>query len=385
MTSTSVDPASLQGRAAVIADEVTSAWAAAVDREGRFPTESFGALRQSRLLSALVPPALGGEGAGVTDVAQAVDVLARRCASTALIFAMHQIQVACLVRHGRSRVLQDVLREVADQQILLGSATSEQGGGDDIRASACAIHQRDGVAHVDKRTRVISYAEEADAILVTARRTPTGPLSDQILMACRRNDLDLQRTGEPELMGLRGTRSLPYRLRATAPLDAVLDDSFETILATTMLPVAHTLWAAAWLGIATGALERASRFVQAAARRAPGTMPIGAVRLAGLSAAQQQLRELVYAAARRLDERDGVAPPTPDDTVFMNNLKVSASALCVDVVSGALVVIGMAGYREEGEYAMGRMLRDAYGGLVMVNNDRVLNGTAQFLLSVRRW
>lgn len=186
-------------------------------------------------------------------------------------------------------------------------------------------------------------------------------------------------------MGLRGTRSLPYRLHGTASRAAILDDPFETILAATMLPVAHTLWSAVSLGIATRAIELASRFVQKEARKQPGTTPIGAMRIVSLSATQQKIRELVSAASRRIDECDKTATPTPDEAIFMNNVKVSASSLSVEVVSGALVVTGVAGYREDGDYAMGRLLRDAYGGLVMVNNDRVDSGTAQLLLSVRRW
>ena len=58
------------------------------------------ALRQ--LLSVLVPTNLGGDGVTISRVAEACAALARSCASTAMIYAMHQMQVACLVRHGRS-------------------------------------------------------------------------------------------------------------------------------------------------------------------------------------------------------------------------------------------------------------------------------------------
>ena len=49
----------------------------------------------------LVPAELGGEGARAADVADVCAILGRACASTAMIFAMHQVKLACLARHAR--------------------------------------------------------------------------------------------------------------------------------------------------------------------------------------------------------------------------------------------------------------------------------------------
>ena len=53
-----------------------------------------------RLLGLLVLAALGGEGGTVSDAAEACHALGRACASTGMVFAMHQIMVAILVRHA---------------------------------------------------------------------------------------------------------------------------------------------------------------------------------------------------------------------------------------------------------------------------------------------
>jgi acyl-CoA dehydrogenase len=66
--------------------------------------------------------------------------------------------------------------------------------------------------------------------------------------------------------------------------------------------------------------------------------------------------------------------------IAMNGLKVSSSTLVVDIVGRALMVCGMAGYREDSPYSMGRNLRDAYGAAIMVNNDRIMANNAQMLL-----
>ena len=40
----------------------------------------------------------------------------------------------------------------------------------------------------------------------------------------------------------------------------------------------------------------------------------------------------------------------------------------------------MAGYRNDSPYSLGRLLRDAYGAALMVNNDRILKLNATMLL-----
>src|SRR5262249_8841049 len=74
--------------------------AEAVDAQPRFPPHSLQAARPQRLLGIMVPTDLGGEGASVSDVADVCYILGRSCGSTAMIFAMHQIMVAILVRHA---------------------------------------------------------------------------------------------------------------------------------------------------------------------------------------------------------------------------------------------------------------------------------------------
>src|ERR1700677_4887038 len=131
---------SLVARAQGVAHEIVGPAADEVDRDARFPKESIEALQSEGLLSALVPTDFAGGGARLGEVADVVAVLGRHCASTAMVYAMHQIQVACLVRHARGAFLTEYLRdEVAVKQSLLASATTEVGIGGDVRSSSCAV------------------------------------------------------------------------------------------------------------------------------------------------------------------------------------------------------------------------------------------------------
>src|SRR5581483_2225322 len=79
--------------------QVAAAHAASVDAQPRVPTEAIAALREQRLLGVMVPTRFGGEGASISQVADICYVLGRACASTAMIYAMHQVKIACLTRH----------------------------------------------------------------------------------------------------------------------------------------------------------------------------------------------------------------------------------------------------------------------------------------------
>jgi acyl-CoA dehydrogenase len=67
----------------------------------------------------------------------------------------------------------------------------------------------------------------------------------------------------------------------------------------------------------------------------------------------------------------------------MNLLKVSSSELAVKVVSQALRVVGIHGYRNDTRFSLGRYLRDAHSAALMVSNDRILGNTAQLLLATK--
>jgi alkylation response protein AidB-like acyl-CoA dehydrogenase len=58
----------LPARARAAAD-IARSNAAAVDAGARFPGEAFAELRKQRLLGIMVPKALGGEGAGIAEIA----------------------------------------------------------------------------------------------------------------------------------------------------------------------------------------------------------------------------------------------------------------------------------------------------------------------------
>ncbi len=89
--------------ARAIAADVLAPRAAHHDATGEFPTQAVAALGGAGLLGLLVPSEYGGVDASYETFVEVVEILARACASTAMIFVMHHCQYAMVVDHGTAR------------------------------------------------------------------------------------------------------------------------------------------------------------------------------------------------------------------------------------------------------------------------------------------
>ncbi len=367
-----------------IGAEVAGPEAAEVDERARFPEEALAAMRDARLLSALVPRALGGLGASVSEVAGAVRALAAHCASSALVLAMHSIEVGNLVRFGTTGALPDLLAEIADTQLLLANANSEVGIGGDVSRSLCALEPGVEGYVLDKQALAISYGAYADAIVTIARRGPEAAETDQVMVVCRSSDLTLEPLSSWDTIGLRGTCSQGYRLIARVDPKLVFPVPFATIAARGAGQLRQILLSAAWVGLAAAAAEQAHAAVRKAARRDTSTVPPAALRFSELLVTVQEARSMLAASAAWYEAvKDDERVEGADLAVQLRNLKVSTSRLAVDAARGALEICGIEAFRRDSPLSLDRILRDAHGGLVMVSNDRYLRDNASVLRGAR--
>ena len=362
-----------------LAAAVAAQHAGAVDTQARFPAEAFEAIRGQKLLSALVPTVLGGEGASISQVAEVCYRLGEACSSTAMIYAMHQVKVACLVRHRQgSGALEQLLRRLCAEQLLLASSTTEGMGGGNVRSSEAPIQHHDDRISLERQASVISYGSQADGIVTTARRSADAAASDQVLVAFLKSDYTLTRIQSWNTLGMRGTCSEGYALKATGTADQILPEPYESIHVQTMVPFAHLLWGSVWAGIAAGATGRAQAFVRHAARHSGGQTPPGAARLAQAISSLRTLRATLSTSLRAYEAR--MADPKAVNSLEFQSLitltKVEVSELAVSTVLTAMRVCGLAGYRTDSEFSVERALRDVLSSPLMINNDRILANLA---------
>jgi acyl-CoA dehydrogenase len=384
-----VTAADLRSRIEKVA-AVAAAHAAAVDRESRFPQEAIAAARAERLLGIAIPREFGGEGLGIAEVADVCYALGRACASTAMIYAMHQTKIACIVRHGianhgqGSAWHQHLLRRIANEQLLLASSTTEGQSGGDVRNSSAPIERNGARISLERQATVISYGAAADGIVTTARRSADAASSDQVLVVFLKDDYTLAPVSNWDAFGMRGTCSEGFKLTASGSSDQILPVGYDKIHAQTMMPVAHLVWSSAWAGIAAAAVTRARDFVRKAAHRSGGTLPPAAAHLTRANVSLRALRSLIAASLQRFEAASADPPllETIDFQTGMNLLKVNASELAVATVMSAMQTCGLCGYRNDGEFSIGRHLRDILSSPIMINNDRILaNAATASLLS----
>ena len=369
-----------------IADEHAAPNAAAVDREARFPAETIAALREERALSAFIPTELGGGGVAFETIAAACFELGRRCGASAMVYAMHQIQVISIVRHlDDAPWFEEYLRRVAAEQRLIASVTSEIGTGGDMGRSVAALTPTAEARRCfEKQAPTVSYGEYADDLFVTLRRAPEAEPSDQVIVLAHKEQLELEQNGTWDPLGMRGTCSPGFLVRGELLPEQILPTPFPRVSAESMTPVSHILWSHLWLGIATAAFDRARAFVRAAAKKSPGETPPVAVRLSHLMSELSLLRAEVssglhdFVAASAEPGRERLT--TMACALRFNNLKIAASEQAPRVCQGALGVCGIVGFKNDTPFSVGRHLRDTMSACLMVANERIHQTNAGLLL-----
>jgi len=360
--------------------QVAAAHAASVDSDGRFPHECLAALKAERLLGILVPESLGGEGASLGEVADVCFLLGQACSSSGMIYAMHQVKVGCITRHCSDRPrLVRMLRALCAEQLLLASSTTEGRRGGDIRSSEAPLeHHEGGRITLERRASVISYGAHADGLVTTARRAADAAPSDQVLVALLKSDYTLTLLTGWDALGMRGTCSEGYTLSARAHAGQILADPYGVIHTRTMVPFAHLLWGSVWAGIAAGATQRAQAFIRHAMRHGNGQLPPGAPQFTRALTTLRTLRSTLASSLRRYTEcmDDPQALDSLDFQTLITLTKVEASELAAATVMSAMRACGLSGYRNDGDYSIGRFLRDVLSSPIMINNERILSSLA---------
>jgi acyl-CoA dehydrogenase len=312
----------------------------------------------------------------ITEICRICEAMAHYDASTAMIFAMHQIQIACIVDHAQNdEYFGQYLRDICNDQLLLASATTEIGVGGDVRTSVCAVKVNGDRFELTKKAPVISYALDSDAIMVTCRSSEDAKGSDQSVVLVKTEDHELEQIAGWDTLGFRATCSCGFILRSSGDARQIMPASYADVLAKSMHPVSHLTWASLWTGLAASAVEVARKTVREAARKNPNVPPISSLRLSEVNELLFSMKSGLYEA---IDEYQSLLD-TDDDRAFenfgfaikINNVKVRCSEMVVDIVGKALQIVGISGYKNDGAKSLSRHLRDAYGASLMVNNDRI--------------
>ncbi len=326
--------------------------AAEHDRDNTFVDEAYDLLRECRMMSMLVPTAIGGGGASLAETCALLAELAHGCPATALAFSMHHHLVAAQVwRHHRD-LPAPVLTKVADAELVLVST-----GASDWLASNGTATKVEGGFRVIGRKAPASGAPAGD-ILVTSVRWEDGPDGPQVIHAAvpfSADGVSIELTWDT--MGMRATGSHTVVLDDVFVPDAAIAltrpaDVWHPVWST-VLGVAMPLIMSAYVGVAEAAATRA---VTLAVGRDPSvSAPLVGRMLTHLAVARDVARAMIDSAENlRFDN-------TIDLAAMTLARKTAVATAVLDTTRLALEAGGGRAFSTDA--GIERLHRDAHGTL----------------------
>jgi alkylation response protein AidB-like acyl-CoA dehydrogenase len=336
-----------------IADE-----AAAVDREGSFPSESLAALRTAGLLGALSAKESGGLALGLPGAARIVTRVAEECGSTAMVLTMHYCGVAVLEAYGDNAVR----RQVASGTHLSTLAFSESGSRSHFWAPAGTAETRNGSVVLNAAKSWITSASHATAYVWSSRPLSGDGLSTLWLVPG--GSPGLQVHGPFEGLGLRGNDSSPVSASDVAVPDTAMlgpDGQGFDIMMGVVLPAFAILNAACSHGLMTGAVRRTIAHATRTRHVDTGAALADLPTIRSYIARMQLKTDM--AGALLADTLAAVSDARPDAPIRVMECKAAAGETANEVLDLAMRVCGGAAYRRD--VAVERFFRDSRAAGVM--------------------
>jgi len=334
--------------------------AAEIDRESRFPVETFRKMGELGLLGLLIPEEYGGVGQGVLTFCVAMEEIAWACASTSLSYLAHSVLCAHnLSCNGSDAQKQKYLPDLATGAKLGAIAMTEPNAGSDVLSITTFAERSGGEYVINGSKTFITNAPVADTFLVyvrTDKQAGPGGISQFIV----ERGFPGFSIGQPlRKMGMHGSPTAEIFFdHCRVPAENLVRGENRALgILLGGLDVERTVGAAMAVGGARAAFERALAY--AMERRQFG-QPLAMFemiteKLANMSMEIEAARLLAHKAASLCDQ--GVRC-----SLEASHAKLFGSEMAVRVASDAVQILGGYGYMQE--YEVERILRDVRMGTI---------------------
>lgn len=334
-----------------------------VDAAGTFPVAALDALRSSGLLGLILPPEVGGLGAGPTEFTEVVAELAAACGSTAMIYLMHTA-AAVTVAAAPPPGLPGLLSAMACGESLGTLAFSEKGSRSHFWAPVSTAALSDDAQSVKLRADKswVTSAGYADVYVVTTGST-SGVAGEVDMFAVPRSTAGLSVVAPFVGLGLRGNASSPMTIDVTVPVASRLGEQAAGfgLMMQTVLPWFNLGNAAVSLGLAGAAYAAAVGHVGVARLEHLGeslsALPTIRAQIARMGTALAAQRAYLKHAAT------SVSAPDNDTMTHVLGIKASANDAALAITESAMRVCGGAAFSKH--LPIERAFRDARAGAVM--------------------
>lgn len=329
--------------------------AAEIDKNCRFPVETFQEMAEMGLLGLPIPEEYGGAGADYLSYAIAIEELARVCASTALSLAAHTSLVCMpIYLFGSEEQKQKYLTGIASGKKLGAYGLTEPNAGSDSGGTETTAVKK-GNQYILNGTKIFitnaNYAETFIATALTEKGVGTKGISAFIF---EKGTPGFSLGSKDEKLGMRGSDwgTLQFD-NAEIPAENLLGkegEGFKYFMQT--LDNGRISIGALGLGIAQGALEKALQYAKERRQFGKAIADFQAIQfmLADMAMEVEAARLLVYNAAR-------LKLAGQLFTKEASMAKLYASEVAMRCSNKAIQIHGGYGYTKD--FPVERYLRDA--------------------------
>lgn len=325
------------------------------DETGIFPRENLIKMAALDLMGMPFPEEVGGAGMSVFNYALAIEEIARVCATTAVILAVHtSVGTMPIYLFGSQQQREKYLYKLCRGEFLGAFALTESGAGSDATGIKTSAEDKGDHYLVNGTKIFITNGGEAD---VYCTFVVTDKSKGHHGISCLLVDKHTPgfKVGKVEKkMGLNGSKTTELIFEdARVPKENLLGHEGEGFkIAMALLDGGRIGIAAQGLGIAQGAYEYALKYAKERKQFGQFIGQFQAIqfKLADMAARIDAARLLVYRAAQFRDEKK---PHSKEASMA----KVYATDTAMWVSTEAIQILGGYGYTRE--YPVERYFRDA--------------------------
>ena len=329
--------------------------AAEIDRNSRFPTETFAEMAELGLMGLPVPEAYGGAGADYLTYVIAIEELARVCGSTALGLAAHT-SLVCLpiTLFGSEAQKQRYLPDLASGRVMGAYGLTEPNAGSDAGGTQTKAVREGDRYRVNGSKIFITNANVASTFIATAITGPGEGTKGISAFIFQKDTPGFSLGGKDEKMGMRGSDwgTLQFD-NAEIPVENRLGaegEGFRYFMQT--LDSGRISIGSLAVGIAQGALDKALRYARERRQFGKTLSEFQAIQfmLADMAMEIEAARLLVYNAARL---KMAGKPFSREASMA----KLFSSEVAMRAANHAIQIHGGYGYTKD--FPVERYLRDA--------------------------
>ena len=350
-----------------VIEDIIAPAATEIDATGKYPRAGMEALGKAGLLGLISAVEVGGMGQGHRAAALAVELVAMKCASSAMVLCMHYAGTAVIEAHGP----REVREAIAEGRHITTLAFSEAGSRSHFWApiSTATSVDGNGTVRLDAKKSWATSAGVADSYVWSSRPLATEGASTIWLLPADADGLRI--TAPFNGMGMRGNNSSPVLAEGVVISKGMMlgpDGGGFDVMMGTVLPYFQLMNAACSIGIMEAATTNTAAHVASTNLEHLGNsladLPTIRAYVARMRIKTDMARSLL------LDTLNALESGREDTMLRVLEVKAAAGEAATEVTDLAMRVCGGAAFRKE--VGVERNFRDARAATVMAPTTDVL-------------